>query len=78
MCSENKGADQLRCYCEADLRLFSHMQIVGFLMMRLISLFNFPIICLYPGLTRIYRDEAGDFVVPNVLHQKKTNYGQSN
>ena len=30
-CSENKGADQLRSYCEADLRLlFSPMQIVGF------------------------------------------------
>ena len=36
-CSENKGADQLRGYREADLRLlFSHMQIVGFLMRRLI------------------------------------------
>ena len=30
--SENKDADQLRGYREADLRLcFSHMQIVGFL-----------------------------------------------
>ena len=40
-CSENKGADQLRGYREADLRasLFSHMQIVGFLMRRLICLF---------------------------------------
>ena len=29
--SENKGADQLRSYCEADLRLlFSPRQIVGF------------------------------------------------
>ena len=29
--SENKGADQLRSYCEADLRLcFRIMQIVGF------------------------------------------------
>ena len=36
-CSENKRADQLRGYREADLRLlFSHMQIVGFLMRRLI------------------------------------------
>ena len=35
-CSENKAADQLRSYCEADLHLFSHMQIVGFLMMQLI------------------------------------------
>ena len=35
-CSENKGADQLRSYCEADLRLlFSPMQIVGFPMQRL-------------------------------------------
>ena len=34
----NKGADQLRGYREADLRLcFSHMQIVGFPMGRLIS-----------------------------------------
>ena len=32
-CSENKGADQLRC----SVPLFSHMQIVGFLMQRLIS-----------------------------------------
>ena len=33
-CSENKGADQLRGYREADLRLcfrIMHMQIVGFL-----------------------------------------------
>ena len=36
-CSKSKGADQLRSYCEADLRLcFSHMQIVGFLMQWLI------------------------------------------
>ena len=33
--SKNKGADQLHSYCEADLRLFSHMQNVGFLMMQL-------------------------------------------
>ena len=37
LCSENKGADQLRGYREADLRLcFSHMENVGFLMTRLI------------------------------------------
>ena len=31
-CSENKGADQLRDYREADLRLcFLHMQKAGFL-----------------------------------------------
>ena len=37
-CSENKGADQLRSYCEADLRLcfLSRMQIVGFPMRGLI------------------------------------------
>ena len=36
-CSENKGADQLRGYREADLRLcFSHMQIVGFPVRRFI------------------------------------------
>ena len=34
-CSENTGADQLRGYREADsASLFSHMQIVGFLMRR--------------------------------------------
>ena len=34
--SENKGADQLRSYCEADLcLLFSPRQIVGFPMWRL-------------------------------------------
>ena len=32
-CSENKGADQLRSYGSAPL--FSHMQIVGFLMTQL-------------------------------------------
>ena len=38
ICSENKGADQLRGYCKADLRLcFSHMQKAGFLTMWLIS-----------------------------------------
>ena len=36
LCSENKGADQLRGYREADLRLLSHMQNVWFLMTRLI------------------------------------------
>ena len=39
-CSENKGADQLRgyCECEADLCLrFSHMRKAGFLITRLIS-----------------------------------------
>ena len=35
-CSENKVTDQLRSYCEAAVPLFSHMQIVGFLMQRLI------------------------------------------
>ena len=35
LCSENKGADQLRGYREADLRLFSHMQKAGFLITRL-------------------------------------------
>ena len=36
--SENKGADQLRSYCEADLRLcFCLYAIVCFLMKRLIS-----------------------------------------
>ena len=38
--SKNKGADQLRSYCEADQRLcFSPMQIVGFPMRRLIHSF---------------------------------------
>ena len=36
LCSENKGADQLRGYRSASL--FLHMQNVGFLMMRLIIL----------------------------------------
>ena len=37
-CSENKGADQLRGYREADLRLcFLHMQKAGFLITRLKS-----------------------------------------
>ena len=35
--AKNKGADQLRSYCEPDLRLcFSHRQNVGCLMTRLI------------------------------------------
>ena len=34
-CSENKGADQLRSYREADLRLCYDMQKAGFLMTRL-------------------------------------------
>ena len=36
LCSENKGADQLRGHREADLSLFSHMQNAGFLLRRLI------------------------------------------
>ena len=39
-CSENKGADQLCGHREADLRLFSHMQSVGFLPTRLICCFH--------------------------------------
>ena len=36
LCSENKGADQLRGHSEADLRLcFAHMQKAGFLITRL-------------------------------------------
>ena len=35
LCSENKGADQLCCYCTADLHLFSHWQKSGFLMTQL-------------------------------------------
>ena len=46
LCSENKGADQLRGYHEADLRLcLSHMQNVGFLMTRLIC-------CLPPAIIK--------------------------
>ena len=44
-CSENKGADQIRGYCEADpAPLFSPMQIVSFLMRRLLfcSAFKVP------------------------------------
>ena len=36
MCCENKGADQLRGYREADLRLCFHMKKAGFLITRLI------------------------------------------
>ena len=40
--SENKGADQLRGYREADLRLFfSHMQNIGFHMTWLIYFIAF-------------------------------------
>ena len=40
LCSENKGADQLRGYREADLRFEkTHMQNVGFLMTGLIFKF---------------------------------------
>ena len=37
LCSENKGADQLRGYRKSDLRLFFflHMQKSGFLMTRI-------------------------------------------
>ena len=36
MCSENKGADQLRSYCEADLHLCFHIgRLLVFLMQRL-------------------------------------------
>ena len=37
MCIENKGADQLRGYHEADLRLGFRICKSGFLMTRLIS-----------------------------------------
>ena len=38
LCSEKKGADQLRSYCEADCAfLFAYMQNVDFLMKWLIS-----------------------------------------
>ena len=37
LCSENKGADQLRGYREADLSLCLHMTKAGFLMTRLNS-----------------------------------------
>ena len=40
MSSKSKGADQLCSYCIADLHLFLHMQIVGFRMWRLISLYQ--------------------------------------
>ena len=37
MCSENKGADQLRIYCEADLRLCFRLCRLLIPMRRLIS-----------------------------------------
>ena len=47
-CSENKGADQLRGYREADLRLcFSHMQKAGFLTTQLIFSYSRCCICIH-------------------------------
>ena len=43
-CSENKGADQIRGYCEADpAPLFLPMQIVSFLMRRLLFCYAFKV-----------------------------------
>ena len=60
-CSENIGADQLRGYREADLRLFSPMQIVGFPMRRLIYLLNFD-----SSSTVMLQDLLGKNVVWNI------------
>ena len=58
MCSENKGADQLRSYC-ADLRLcFSHRQKSGFLTMRLIYIFRFYKISLMCFITSKTENEG--------------------
>ena len=38
LCSENKGADQLRGYSEADLSLISHRQKAGYLTTRFIAI----------------------------------------
>ena len=49
MCSESKGADQLRSYCEADLRLFLMRRlkfIVGFFELHLDKT-SFPILCYF-------------------------------
>ena len=54
LCSENKGANQLRCYCTADMRLFLHMQKAGFLMMRLVSLVMSKFFCLFIIVKRKY------------------------
>ena len=42
ICGENKGADQLRSYCTADLHLCFCMQKTGFLMTRLICAHSSP------------------------------------
>ena len=36
LCSENKGVDQLRGYCTADLHFFLQIQKAGLLMTRLV------------------------------------------
>ena len=67
-CSENKGADQLRGYREADSApLFSHMQIVGFLTRRLIlyrrecwSLASFS---HYGNVFILFREHRTSFVI---------------
>ena len=46
MCSKNKGDDQLCSYCEADMRLFLQMQLVGFLMTWLIYYTLAPIVSI--------------------------------
>ena len=38
LCGENKGADQLRCYRKADLRLCFDIQKAGFLITKLSNL----------------------------------------
>ena len=56
-CSENKGADQLRSHCAADVPLFSHIQNVGFFMTRLNYIFQPSRL----GLSTVWKllDEAG-------------------
>ena len=67
--SENKGADQLRGYHEADLRLcFRICKKSGFLMTRLILLFNSISINLFLNMIIILKLLIRDIVKTKLIH----------
>ena len=68
-CSENKGADQIRGYCEADpAPLFSPMQIVSFLMRRLLFCSAFKVSNNYRHIPAHFNKETHGNRVYSAAH----------
>ena len=76
LCSENKGADQLCVYREADLRLCFRICKKNVFLTTRLKCNMLSLQLLYQKLTGLRTDLSGTQVVPDILFGNKTNSGK--